>query len=408
MTSVDTLLCGFVVMRIHTVAPERCLNRLTEHAIQFWDVTVVDALTIQLCVPYRSAARFCKMVEQMQAEAEIVREIPGIWFFLRWLKRPLLLLTIVTALFVTLELPNYIWVITVSGNETIPDAQIIRALDELGIRFGTRTDSFQSQDVKNQLLNAVNGLQWVAVNCSGGNCQVLVKEREESPELLDWHQTTDVVASTDGVIQELRVLDGFAQCAVGDTVTAGQILVSGVMEWAVDVQKCHAQAEIYALTWREKEITTPNSCLIGDDRDWHVSARYLQLGRKRIKLSGSSRISATGCDKMITRELWTLPGNYTIPVTLITEYSCKSEVSDCSLSEQMAEAILQDYGTRMVQADMVAGQILSVDFKLSEQRGQYSASAVYSCREMIAREQTVNLFGSEQIYDGTDSERGSG
>ena len=111
---------------------------------------------------------------------------------------------------------------------------------------------------------------------------------------------------------------------------------------------------------------------------------------------------------MITRELLTLPGDYTFPITLITEYRCKSEVIDCAISKEMAEILLRDYGNRMVQADMVAGRILSVDFDLSEKQGQYSAAAVFSCREMIAREQTVDLFGSEQIYDGTDSERGSG
>lgn len=405
---IDIRVQGYAVLRIYSAAPERCLNRLSEMEIPFWQVTRVDDLTMQVHIFYRDKTRFCETMEKTQAETELVEEVPGIWFFLLWLKRPVLLLVIVAALFVTLKLPNYIWVITVSGNETISDTEIIQALDELGIHFGTRTDAFQSQDIKNRLLNMVDGLQWAAVNCSGGNCQILVKEREETPDLLDWHQTTDVVASMSGVIQEIRVLDGFACCEVGDTVTAGQLLVTGTMDWVIDIQKCHAQAEIYALTWREMEAATPDSCIERDGGEWTVLARYLQIGRKRIKLSGSSRICAIGCDKMITRELLTLPGGYTFPVALVTEYYCESDVMECTISEETAELILRDYGNRIVQADMVAGQIQSVDFDLSVKRGRYSVKAVYACREMIAREQTVNLFGSEQIYDGTDSERGSG
>ncbi len=399
---------GYAVMRIRSAAPERCLNRLTEQQIPFWEVVRIDSLTIQLCIFYRDKARFCDMVEQTQADAEVVKEFPGVWFFLLWLKRPVLLLTIAAALFITLKLPDYIWVITVSGNETVSDTEIVQALDELGIHFGTKTDSFQSQDIKNHLLNRVEGLQWAAVNCNGGNCQVLVKEREATPDILDWHQTMDVVAATDGTLLEVRVLDGFAHCAVGDTVTEGQLLVSGTMDWVVDLQKCHARAEIYALTWREMEAVTPDSCTEQETERWRVSARYLQIGRKRIKLSGSSRICATGCDKMITREILTFPGGYTFPVAWITEYSCETEVTDCTVSKEMAESILLDYGKRTVQAKMIAGEILSIDAETDGRKGRYTTAMCFSNREMIAREQTVNLFGSEQIYDGTDSERGAG
>lgn len=408
MTKTEYWVRGYAVMRVRSAAPERCLNRLSAQKIPFWQVVRIDDLTLQVSIFYRDKRRFCALLEQAQAESETVREIHGIWFFLLWLRRPVLLLTVAAALFVTLELQNYIWVITVSGNETVSDAEIVRALEELGVRFGTRTDSFQSQDIKNRLLNCVDGLQWAAVNCNGGVCQVLVKEREEKPDLLDWHQVTNVVASRDGTIQEIRVLDGFACCMVGDTVTAGQTLVTGMMDWVLDVQKCHAQAEIYALTWRELKSVTPESCTVREAGIWKTTARYLQIGRKRIKLSGSSRICDLGCDKMVTRELWTFPGGYTVPVTLITEFCCESELAACSISESVAESILRDYGDRTVQKDMVAGQIQSVNFDLTRKRGRYSAMAVFSCREMIAREQTVNLFGSEQVYDRTDSERGAG
>ena len=56
---------------------------------------------------------------------------------------------------------------------------------------------------------------------------------------------------------------------------------------------------------------------------------------------------------------------------------------------------------------MVAGQILSCDSKTQAAGGCYAISSVYACREMIAREQEVNLFGSEQIYGREIPERGA-
>ena len=110
---------------------------------------------------------------------------------------------------------------------------------------------------------------------------------------------------------------------------------------------------------------------------------------------------------MINRKFLTLPGGYTFPVTLITETWVAAETESRTLSRQEAEAILSDYGRRTVTVSMVAGQILSCDSKTQAAGGCYSLSSVYACREMIAREQEVNLFGSEQIYGRENPERGA-
>lgn len=407
MTRLERTLRGSALLELRCAAPELCLSRLADSGIPFWSVTPAGTFALRLTVFYRDIRKMETAAAKAQAEAVVLETHPGIWFFLGWLRRPCLLAAIALALFATLVLPDYVWTITVSGNDTIPTAEILRALDDLGVRFGVKNDSFRSQDIKNRLLNVVDGLQWAAVNCSGGLCEVLVEEREQAPALLERKQATDLVAVRDGTIVEQRVLEGEALCKVGDTVTEGQKLVSGVTDWIIDLQTAHARAEIYALTWRPVQAKTPASCLqTGEPQEVSV-CRYLQLGRFRIKISGNSRICTAGCDKMIIREVLTLPGGYTFPVTLITETFVTMDSAPRTLSRQEAEAILSDYGRRTVTASMVAGQILSCDSKIQAAGGCFAVSSVYACREMIAREQEVNLFGSEQIYGRENPERGA-
>lgn len=395
MTKLETTLRGSVEVTVHSAAPERCLNRLAEAEVPFWSTSSVDAFTIRMFVFFRDLKRLRHEAERAQAEVTVVKESPGIWFFLTWLRRPCLLLGLALAIFMVLWSPNYIWTISVSGNETIPTSVILRAVDTLGIQFGVRTDSFQSQDIKNRLLNTVDGLQWAAVNCSGGHCQILVKERDVAPELLNRKMAADVIASRDGTIVEMSVLEGQALCQVGDTVTEGQKLVSGINDFVVNLQTARAQAEIYARTWRDLEVKTPAACEAPVEEGRETVARYLQIGRLRIKILGSSSISGVTCDKIIERNTLTLPGGITFPVTLITETCRESETESRSVTKPEASGILQTYGQWAVENSMFAGEILSEKKSITPASGCYVLQGTYSCEEMIAREQEVQLYGSE-------------
>ena len=50
-------------------------------------------------------------------------------------------------------------------------------------------------------------------------------------------------------------------------------------------------------------------------------------------------------------------------------------------------------------------EVLDAEYDMESNKGCYYLTGVLACREMIAREQEVNLFGSEQNYGRTNSER---
>ena len=400
----ERLLYGYVRVELRGASPERCLNRLSENGISFWNVEAVSPFALRVCVLYKLSGRAVKMAERSQCEAEILEAYPGIYGLPSLLKRPVLLVGLLTAILAVSVLPDYIWTVRVSGNTSVPSEEILRTLDSLGVRFGAKSAEIDSVDVKNRLLNLVDGLQWAAVNCSGGQCEVLVREREADPEIIDRRIIADVVAGCAGTVVELRVLQGEAVCAVGDTVEKGQILVSGITDNLVNLRTSRAQAEIYALTWKETATVIPQKAVkSGEVLEQHREV-WLQLGRFRIKISGNSRICGAGCDKMINRKTMTLPGGYQFPVSVVTETCVHRSQEPYRMTRQEASDLLLSYTTRSVLDGMVGGTILSSDYAVSSRDGCLCFSGVFACREMIAREQEVNLFGSEQ-YGRTNSER---
>jgi hypothetical protein len=133
--------------------------------------------------------------------------------------------------------------------------------------------------------------------------------------------------------------------------------------------------------------------------------KYLILGRKRIKLSGNSGISLTTYDKIIADYPLTLPGGLTLPVTLevvtATAYTTETVAAD----RDGAAAVLEQCAQATVQADLTAGEILSVRQTMDVSAGCYVLEAAFDCREEISQTVPVEWNGSE-VY-GKDDQRGT-
>jgi similar to stage IV sporulation protein len=74
---------------------------------------------------------------------------------------------------------------------------------------------------------AIDRLAWVNVEVSGTLATIRVAEKEIPEAALT--QPGDVVARCDGVVQEIVTLYGIPVVAPGEVVTAGQLLISGLL-----------------------------------------------------------------------------------------------------------------------------------------------------------------------------------
>ena len=204
-------------------------------------------------------------------------------------------------------------------------------------------------------------------------------------------------ALTDGVIVSQSILAGQALCKVGDTVQAGQRLVSGIvdLDWTYAVE--NAKAEIYAYTHRTGTVVTPDSGYIKEATGETVRCLWLEVGKRRIKIFGNSGILEASCDKMWERQPLTLPGGYELPVALIWETYTPYTLRAASSTESAAQLLLADYAESMTRAGMVAGEILERDLDLTVRRGIYRLDWDFRCREMIAR--SVEFDFSEKDFD---------
>lgn len=398
MMGVIAYLRGEVRLRLTGASPERCLNALTRAGVEFWGIEKEDELHCVLCVLPRDARRAERIALRCGCEVERLH-LRGLRKDLgKLLRRPVLALGLLAALGASFFLPSFVWVIEVQGNETVHTQTILRALEDEGIRCGTWAAGIPYNQVRNPLLNRLPQLSWIAVNRSGGKLSVLVAERRfavlETPD----YPAAHIVAARDGVLTDVSVLEGMRLCSVGDTVRAGQMLVSGFEDQGIYLRAVCAQAEIYGQTWHKMMLVMPSQTVQKryTGREWTHTT--LIVGRKRIKICGNSGILDTDCDKMISVKKLTLPG-YSFPVTLETEIYREYESVACTVDETWAEQTLSAAYERLTLESMVAGRIVSTESTLHESGGRYTLTAESTCTEMLAR-----LVPAEAIFEGEQHE----
>lgn len=386
--------------------PERCLDRFLAANIPFWQIEKEDSFTLSLRLYEADADLARSLAHRCQCEGEIApcksfrRDIAGL------LRRWVFLLGLAVTVAGIMILPNFVVALNVEGCEELEPAVVLRALEALDVRFGTWGPSIDNKRIKNEMLRLVPELRWISVNVSGMRATVLVAERSRSEPLLDRREAvTNLISCADGIVTELTVMNGQAACAVGDAVTKGQVLVSGI----VDLERCtmytRSLGEVYADTRRQFTVLTPQNRTQRSPESVAGYCVYISCGRKRIKIFGNSGISMGDCVKMIRREAMCLPGEVEIPLSLWIETYYRTTPKETALEEQAANELFADYTARWVDRELVAGQVLTARSESETQSGVFALTQTLHCREMIARSVEIPILELRQ--HGTNDQRGT-
>lgn len=126
-------------------------------------------------------------------------------------------------------LSNKVWIIDVSGNETLPDDIIVSAVKESGFKAGTKTKDVNAVDLSLDICKKVEGVSWAAVSVKGCCIYIDVKESAPSPETADRSGQYNLVASKDAQLVILEPYRGTPVAKISNPVLKGDILISGTV-----------------------------------------------------------------------------------------------------------------------------------------------------------------------------------
>ena len=327
---------GYVIIRAEGINLERFINLAIANGIYFWDIERINYTAIRARVGLKGYKQLRKIKKRINCRVSILEKRGCPFLLHRVLKRKALLMGGITAIAIMYFLTSFVWVVEVEGIERVSEERIIKELESFGLKPGAFKYFVDTRDIETRLLIEMDQLVWVGINILGTRAVVDVVERTDPPSLIDKDVPCNIVAKKDGIINNIFVYQGQATVKEGDTVKAGQMLISGVVEEPDrPLRMVHAMGRVEARTWYQ----------LTEEQDLKLTERVrtgrsekriaLGLGKYTIGLSGKKPEfqyfdSVTDINRLVE---WR---NITLPVELVIENYYEVEVSEEILTIEAA------------------------------------------------------------------------
>lgn len=282
----------------------------------------------------------------------------------------------------------YVWSVKIEGNEEIEDEKIERVLFECGFHEGVKKSLVDVNALQNEVLSRCHELSFCSVNIHGMTADVVVHERKTVRSPTERQLPYNLVADADGIILSFIILDGQRMFEVGDTVTKGELLVSGIIDSTSEGFRLRqAEGKVWARTYRTLNFSIP---LKAEERmltEEEYSTRISVLGRS---IGGGVGKRGGDCDIEISSEPLTLFG-ISFPLKKESLKASYYSFEEREISEEEAkERLIVDY-KKYLSTELDSGEVVEEELFFDLIDGEMCLTVLLTAKENIAVKEKIKI-----------------
>jgi len=400
MERLVNLLRGSVRVKIEGARGERFLNVCSREGIEFWQLERVSEAELRVSVHASKTARVLECARRAGFEAEVLKRSGAPFAAKRIKGRWVMAFGLLFCWALVWVSSLFVWEIEVYGSENVSSAEIKAAVEKAGVRFGTFGPSISQEDVRSIALLELPQLAWLTVNFNGSRAEIIVRERVEKPEMLEDSKPADIVAAKSGIITEQYVCRGQELFKAGDTVLAGEKLVSGVQTNRQGGQyRVHAVAQVYARTWYELSARIP--AVYYQKRYTGENIEYININfmGNRTNLYFTGRNPERGYDIIYQNRSFRLSKGLVLPAALEKTVCREYELVPEQMPAEQARALLERELTERLKGQ-IDGEIVSSECSVIRQGDIFTVTLRAECLEQIGKTAAIDAAEGEAGFAG--------
>lgn len=185
---------------------------------------------MRACVSVATFYALRPIVRQCDVRISIAAKRGAVVSLSRFRFRKALLYGWMVVLALIIAASRYVWIVDVSGCDRVDADKLIASLKDMGVGIGTHKRAVATYSLGQRLMATDERIAWAGVSISGVVLKIEISEAcETKPDTSQSTEPTSLYAAKDGIVTELKVIDGKAKVNVGDAVVKGQELVSGIL-----------------------------------------------------------------------------------------------------------------------------------------------------------------------------------
>ncbi|MGN0158048.1 MAG: sporulation protein YqfD [Brotaphodocola sp.] len=229
MLYLKRLCAGYLRVRLTGYSMERFLNLCMTRKLVIWNLHYEDhACWFLVTVP--DFRRMKPLVRKAQVHLKILGRYGLPFFLYRNRKRKPYVIGVVVFFLILFLLSEFIWNIRFEGNERFTDDELTTYLSRQNVHYGMCKRGVDCDRLEDAIRSDYPDITWVSVSISGTQLMVRVRENEEIRELPEEdNMPSDLVSDKNGIITRMIVRSGIAKAELGEEITNGQLLVSGMV-----------------------------------------------------------------------------------------------------------------------------------------------------------------------------------
>ena len=361
---------GSLLIQIRSAAGERFFTLCAREGVVFRRVQALDADLFQAWISVGDFFALRRCAFRTSSRIRVLRR-RGLPFAAKRLTgRWMLMLGAALSAAAVLWLSGCIWTIRVDGCRETTQGEILRLLEQAGLKTGARRADISPRDVRNRVISGCDKLSYITVNFRGTQALVQVWERKDTPEPIPQEEPCDILSDKAGVVLRLRVRQGTACVQVGDAIQPGDRIAEGrILGAAGELRQVHAMAEADI-----RATYTVRTAIPAEIRSLTVSEelrpeRYLLFGRHRFPLQKIEKAPELWYDKQIEMQLLQLQDELRFPIGIVTERRFYGTPAGQMPERESLSVLLEERMLRRLLAAKPEAELCGYTFSLEKTDG---------------------------------------
>ncbi len=219
---------GYVRIKVWGFSPERFMNLCSNKNILLWDIKKEGDI-YYMSISLRGFYKLKPIVKKTGTKAVILKRCGLPFLVPKVLSRKIFILGLAACVFFWYWSGRYVWDIQIEGNYSITEDIFMDFLEQQNIHVGMPRGQLDIETLEKEIRRQFKEVTWTSAKLEGTLLSIQIKENDAPilPEIPKEAVGSDLYANISGTVVSMIVRNGIPQVAIGDQVSAGDLLVSG-------------------------------------------------------------------------------------------------------------------------------------------------------------------------------------